>query len=213
MNNNNNLLIIAMFITTIFFGLLLYQDRVNNPIIVKETETIYEWINKPIVIIKEAPISEYEDIDDYAELMAAMPDEDRLEWFMAYKEFTDDLEDPPETIHDYWSEEELTYLYRCVESETYGAGFDAKVNVANVIINRIESDRFPDTPKGVVTSPGQFYYPRKTISEETILACEFAFSIMDTTEGSLFFHSGSYTSTFNGAEYLFTDSVGHHFYR
>lgn len=211
--NNNNLFIILMIITTIFFWFLFYKDKVDNPVIIKETEIIYEWIDRPIVIIKEAPTNEYEEIDNFSELMDAMPEENRLEWFIAYKEFTAELEDPPETLNDYWSEDELMYLYRCVESEVYGGDFDSKCNVASVIINRIESDRFPNTPKGVVTSPGQFYYSRKQVSEETILACQFAFEILDTTNGSLFFHSGQKTNTFNGAEYLFTDSVGHHFYR
>ena len=56
-------------------------------------------------------------------------------------------------------------------------------------------------------------YGRKNITEDTIWAVMYAFEIEDTTEGALFFHSNNKTNTFNGANYIFTDSCGHHFYK
>lgn len=118
------------------------------------------------------------------------------------------------TIYDELSEEDIEYLQRCVESETHGAtDFAAKVNIVNVIFNRARNDeRFATTIKDVITTPGQFVYSKTTIDPLTVAACEYAYVNPDTTMGALYFHSGKQTSTFNGATYIFTDSVGHHFY-
>ena len=89
----------------------------------------------------------------------------------------------------------------------------SKVNVANVIFNRVISEEFDDSITEVVTKPNQFAYGRNNISESTILAVEYAFLNEDTTDGALFFHSNSKTDTFNKAEYVFTDDCGHHFYK
>ena len=194
----------------------------------------YQYITHPLIAEKEVEVEvikpyyvgfsiphpsesaltfEYANDNTMDALMADMPDSNRLEWFIEYRHMVDNLEDPPEKIEDVFSAEDLEYFYRLVETETYGAGFDAKCNVANVVINRLESERFPDNLKDVVTSPGQFVYTRRNVSEETKLACAFAWEVMDTTEGALFFHSGLMTTTLNGAEYIFSDNVGHHFYR
>ncbi len=130
----------------------------------------------------------------------------------AYKNYLDSTD----TIYDIYSEEDIKYLQQCVETETHGCQvFIDKVNVANVIINRAkdETDKFPNTIKEVVISPGQFSYNKKNIDPLTIAACEYAYLCGDTTEGALYFKSSRKTSTFNGATYLFTDSTGHHYYR
>lgn len=142
--------------------------------------------------------------------------EDEMEWFIAYKEIVNDyygVLDPPETIYDYFTEDEIRLICRVVETETYDQDFMSKVNVANVVLNRYYSDKFGETITEIVTSPYQFAYGRKNITEDTIWAVMYAFEIEDTTEGALFFHSNSKTNTFNGANYIFTDSCGHHFYK
>lgn len=119
------------------------------------------------------------------------------------------------TMYNLYSEEDIEYLERCVETETYGGeDFISKVNIANVIINRMMDDeRFPSTITEVVTAPGQFAYGVREISPMTIAACEYACINLDTTNGALWFHSKKKTDTFNGAEYIFTDNSGHHFYK
>ena len=124
--------------------------------------------------------------------------------------------DNPKTIYDVYSEEDIRYFQRCVETETHGCQiFLDKVHVADVILNRVkdDSDRFPYTIKEVVTSPGQFAYGKTAIDPLTVAACEYAFNNADTTNGAVYFHSGKKTETFSGATYLFTDEIGHHFYR
>ena len=141
--------------------------------------------------------------------------QDKKEWFLAYKELIEEYSewfDPPETIYDYYTEDEIYLMQKCIETETFEADFDSKVNVANVIFNRMESEEFSDNVYDVIV-PGQFAFGRNNISEDTVLALEYAFMIGDTTNGALYFHSLSYTPTFNGASYIFTDELGHHFYK
>lgn len=128
--------------------------------------------------------------------------EDEMEWFIAYKEIINDYEgilDSPESIYDVFSEEELDLLFRVVQAEVGDEwDFIHKTNVANVIFNRLysEEDDFSkqDTLSKVLVarqfstiSSGR--YKQVEISELTILACEYAFMIQDTTDGCIAFRS------------------------
>lgn len=119
------------------------------------------------------------------------------------------------TIYDIYGEQDVLMIEKCVETETYGCQvFIDKVHIADVILNRVNHPtKFGSTPSEVVSSPGQFAYGRSNISDLTRAAVEYAFQNADTTQGALYFHSGSKTETFNGASYIFTDSTGHHFYK
>lgn len=112
-----------------------------------------------------------------------------------------------------FSETDIYYMQCCVETETYGADFNSKTHVASVILNRVYSDRFPNTPTWVVTAPNQFAYFRTNISQDTIDAVRYVVENGDTAQGGLFFHSGEYSEVFNGASYIFTDDCGHHIYK
>lgn len=141
--------------------------------------------------------------------------EDNKEWFLAYKDIVFEYAewiDPPETIFDYFTEYEVKLICRVVETETYQCDFDSKVNVANVVLNRVESGEFGETVEEVITTESQFAYGREVITEDTILAAMFAYEMEDTTYGALFFHSNEKTDVFCGRNYIFTDNVGHNFY-
>lgn len=142
--------------------------------------------------------------------------EDNKEWFLAYKDIVFEYAewiDPPETIFDYYTEDEVRLICRVVETETYQCDFDSKVNVANVVLNRIESGEFGETVEEVVTTDCQFAYSRNVITEDTILSVMYAFEMIDTTNGALFFHSNEKTDTFCGRDYIFSDDAIHHFYK
>lgn len=141
--------------------------------------------------------------------------EDSKEWFLAYKDIVFKYAkwiDPPETIYDYFTEDEVRLICRVVETETYQCDFDSKVNVANVVLNRIESGEFGETVEEIITTENQFAYGRETITEDTILAVMYSFEIIDTTKGALYFHSNEKTDTFCGRDFIFQDSAGHNFY-
>lgn len=147
--------------------------------------------------------------------------EDKREWFIAYKEIVSEYEnilDPPETIYDYFNEEELDLLFRVVQAEVGDEWeFIHKANVANVIFNRLysESRDFKDCDSlSEVLVADQFCtvrngnYKKVEVSDVTILACEYAFMIEDTTNGALFFDN-------NGSlNYEFINNDGaHNFYK
>jgi hypothetical protein len=141
--------------------------------------------------------------------------EDKKGWYLSYKDLIkshSDVIDPPETVYENYTEEEIYLIQRCVETECHGGDFDSKCNVASVIFNRINSDEFGNTPHNVITQPNQFAYGRRNISEETKLAVEYVFDIGDTTNGCIAFHSNAKRNKFNNWDYAFTDELGHNFY-
>ena len=160
--------------------------------------TIYSYENDVITLyIKSEYITRNSVENEYRQLMKErLKAEDKKEWFLKYKEFmgNPDFEDKPETIYDCFSEQELDLLFKVVQAEIGDYSFDQKVNVANVIFNRITHERFGETLNEVLV-PSQFAtisngrINRVKVDEDTILACEYAFLFEDTTNGALFFDS------------------------
>lgn len=142
---------------------------------------------------------------------------DKKEWFVAYKNIVDEYSyiiDPPETIYDCFTEEELDLLFHVVQAEIGDEySFESKVNVANVIFNRFYHERFPNTLSDILVcdqfSPiADGRYREVEVTEDTILACEYAFMLEDTTDGCLFFDSNN---TLN-YQFVFNDGA-HNFYK
>lgn len=136
----------------------------------------------------------YKELDDISII------EDRKQWFEKYKKIIEKYSyilDPPETIYDYYSNEDIEILHRIVEAECTGLEFNKKVNVANVIFNRINDENFPDNIEDVVfqKNPIQFSpisdgrYYSVSPEDDTLLAIEYAFMFPDTTGGALFFET------------------------
>ena len=140
--------------------------------------------------------------------------EDKREWYLKYKAFIEksEYEDKPETIYDYFSKQELDLLFRVVQAEIGDYSFEQKVNVANVILNRVDHEQFGESLSEVLI-PSQFStisngrINKVKVSEDTILACEYAFLFADTTNGALFFDSDG---TLNYPK-IYNDSA-HNFY-
>lgn len=128
-------------------------------------------------------------------------------------------EDIPETIYDLYSENEVDILHKIVEAECTGQSSEAKQNVANVIINRVESDLFPNTIKDVVFQKSQFSpisdkrYWKVKVTKETKRACEKVFEEKDTTDGSLYFDCAKNSWASRNRTYVMTDDAGHNFYK
>ena len=211
------LTIIFLFLGGLFFTLeitmLIQMDKQEQPIVMDETEEVIEEIvvDEPVVV-NIPPTREELMFEDFEALTQI---EDKKDWYLAYKGF---LEDYPEfdrgsSLYDRYNDEEIYMMQRVIETEVYGCDFDAKTNVASVILNRIEGDNnFPDDAITVCTAPGQFVYTRKQISEDTKLALEYAAEIEDTTNGALYFNSMEPMDSWNGRTRIFTDHVGHSFY-
>lgn len=212
MNKRILYVLIVLVLTLPMLNLFTIHTEAEPPVeIIKEVEVI-----KEVPVEKEIDLYEQKCSEVLLKQEALSLIENKKEWFIAYKKLINEYSewvDSPETIYDYYSEEDINYLARAVETECYGCDFESKVHVASVILNRAENENFPDTLEGVVTASGQFVYSKKSISEDTQLAIEYAFEIEDETEGALYFHSNKMTDCFNGADYIFSDNAVHHFYK
>ena len=142
---------------------------------------------------------------------------DPKEWFLAYKDIVFEYTKwfgIPQTVFDVYTEEEITFICRAVETECYDQDFMSKCNVASVIFNRVnEGGEFGDSVIEVITKENQFTYGRKSITESTILSVMYAYEIGDTTDGCVAFRSDKCPMEWYNWEYMFTDDAGHHFYK
>ena len=103
------------------------------------------------------------------------------------------------------SEEDYQVLLRIVEAEAGGEDIEGRMLVASVVLNRVNSEAFPDTVKEVVfqreNGTAQFSpaysgrYDRVTVSEKTIEAVERVLCGEDISEGALYFASRKYANS------------------
>lgn len=95
------------------------------------------------------------------------------------------------------SDQDYDSLLRIVEAEAGGEDAYGKLLVANVVLNRVNNERFPDTVTEVVMQKGQGVaqftptvdgrFQNVKISEETYEAVERALYGEDNSQGALFF--------------------------
>lgn len=163
-------------------------------------------------------IETYKNSEPFAVLSAInfLKEEDKYTWFKLYyhtlfEQY--DLDDLPETPYDVFTEREINMMLKCIETETHGADFDYKVNVANVILNRVESDQFPTDPVELITQNNQFAYGRDNISDSTVYALLYAYMIgSEETNNCIGFRSDKKVENWNDWEYSYYDGV-HWFYK
>ena len=140
---------------------------------------------------------------------------DKKKWFIERKKLIkkySDVYDPPESIYNFYSREELELLFRVVQAEIGDYSFEQRCNVASVIFNRISHKEFPNSIFGVLTadqfstiSNGRIY--KVVVDNTTKLACEYVFEFGDTTGGALFFDSNGVLNY----RFLYNDGA-HNFY-
>lgn len=125
-------------------------------------------------------------------------------------------------------EDELEVLLRIVEAEAGTEDVEGKLLVANVVLNRVDSDRFPGTVTEVVfqqsegvtqfspVASGRIHTVE--VSEETVTAVERALAGEDISEGALFFAARKYASSqkmkwFDEKLTFLFSHGGHEFYK
>lgn len=123
-----------------------------------------------------------------------------------------------------YTNEDIEILERIVEAECTGGDIDSKKNVASVIINRTKDSNFPNTIEEVVFQKRQFSpitdgrYWSVSVADETKEAVEDVIA-SGVTNKAIYFANISIVKSkknkdwFGTLEYLFTDSIGHSFYR
>ena len=213
----NNFIRAVLLILAFIFVFLITSLRTSNA----KTDEIKTVVPiETIEVIEEDmyEIKSKEAMQKHEELLNI---KDNKEYFIEYKKLIEKYSewiDKPETIYDYFTEDELDLLFRVVEAEATAGGFNEKANIASVIFNRLAHDEFGDTLDKILVksqfSPlrdGRAY--KVEITEDTILACEYAFMIEDTTNGAIFFESKGSNIHDSYAEFLFQDGIGHKFYK
>lgn len=125
-------------------------------------------------------------------------------------------------------EEELQVLLRIVEAEAGTEDVEGKLLVANVVLNRVDSDRFPGTVTEVVFQQSEGvtqFSPVASgrintveVSEETITAVERALAGENISEGALYFAARKYASSrkmkwFDEKLTFLFSHGGHEFYK
>lgn len=101
------------------------------------------------------------------------------------------------------SESDYNTLLRIVQAESGGCDIVGKILVANVILNRVESDEFPDSIHGVVYQKSQFSpvidgsINRCKVTDETREAVARALQGEDPSEGALYFMNRSKSAAKN----------------
>lgn len=206
------------------------STSVQAEIVENEVHNVTEENEELVDACEENNVDEYEEynrlIDQKIEEMNVEMDQinsitDKKEWFLAYKsifEKYNEFIDPPETIYDYFSEEQLGKLFRIVEAEATEGEFTHKANVCSVIFNRMYSEEFDDLLDEILVET-QFMplsdgrWKTVEVTEDTILACEYVFMIGSTVEDAVFFDSTNGTSWASRKKEPVTNDGLHSFYR
>ncbi|HBC96694.1 MAG TPA: peptidoglycan-binding protein [Clostridium sp.] len=103
-----------------------------------------------------------------------------------------------------YSESDLDLLARLVNAEAQSESYKAKVGVAAVVLNRVQSSKYPSTIKDVIYEKSGGYYQftpvsngwiNKPASEESKKAAYDALQGYDPTKGALYYFDDSTTNT------------------
>lgn len=182
-------------------------ERENADVVEEEaTETIKSpETSEEAFVVKREDAMVMMAIEEMSAKMTKLDEvKDKEEWFISYKEIVNEYSyilDPPETIYDYYTKDEIDKLFAVVQAEVGDEySFEQKCNVASVIFNRVycNEDSFAkqNTLSDVLTSD-QFgtikdgRYKTVEVSETTRLACEYVFMFGSTTEALFFDSDGS----------------------
>jgi hypothetical protein len=217
---NKRILLILLLLLTVLFSIPFWlKKEKNKELKIEKIEVIDEYIvgTRPVRKAKQIRSKYAIALDNMNKDMREIDPLCGKEWLIAYKDIVSKYSyiiDPPEALYDYFTDEELDLLFHVVQAEVGDEySFEQKVNVANVIFNRMRHIRFPDDLFEILTAE-QFQtiadgkYMEVEVSDNTILACEYAFMFPDTTNGSLFFDSN------NTLKYEFVVNDGaHNFYK
>lgn len=140
-------------------------------------------------------------------------DENLEEWFYKYQTFANKFDPDRDTVECVFSDEEVQLMWQVIETETYDASFIQKINVANVLLNRLQSANYDyKNMIEVITDENQFTYYRTNITQSTKDALAFAFEVKDTTDGCIAFRSDVKVDDWNSWEYAMYDGA-HWFYK
>lgn len=205
-------IVCLLVIQTLFwvsYGCML----ITNPKVENRKKMVYEVkLNRLVLADRESSVME---------ISMSTSSEPRL---VTYKV----MDRPQKETIQLLSKEDYENLLRIVEAEASGEDETGKLLVANVVLNRVADESFPDTITEVIfqknngvtqfspVSNGRFW--SVTVSDETVQAVERALSGEDVSQGALYFAARKYANENSmrwfdeKLNYLFTYG-GHEFFK
>lgn len=208
----------------------VYLNEINNLIEIKKVENEKTALRQKekqtelTVLIQEKANIKLKKMDNIEEEVEVVDDESNIKLSEEPQEESEEShENSTSNTYDI-SNREREILLRITEAEATGASVEARKNVASVIINRVNSNKFPNSIEGVVFQKGQFSpiqdqrYYNVTVTDKTVQAVD---SVLQdgVTNNALFFcnyrdvKSLSTQKWFNKLSYQFKDDSGHSFYK
>lgn len=110
--------------------------------------------------------------------------------------------EPPVNIYNF-TDAEKEALAKIAQAEAGTEGIEGKARVMNVILNRVDSETFPDSIEGTIKEPGQFTtvkngrYDAALPDDECYKAVELIQTGHDNSEGALYFERSSNGDTWH----------------
>lgn len=120
-------------------------------------------------------------------------------------------------IESPWTDDDREMIAKMVMAEAEAEPLEGKCLVANVIINRVMSDSFPNDVKSVLCQKKQFSswtngrYEKAVPNDEVWQAVQMVLDEdQDDSEGALFFEATYLTDTWQSKNRTYLFTVGHH---
>lgn len=165
---------------------------------------------------------------EFAAKINSLTFENRKNDFLSYKKILDEYREYsyiqiPLTVYDEYDIGEIKVFQRLVAAETTGGDFESKCNVASVVWNRLNSEKYPDNIIDVIyqrngsvqfspTYDGRI--DNVEVTENDVLAVEYTYMFGSTAYDCIAFDNVRGDSwNKNKLEVVFTDSINHTFYR
>lgn len=137
---------------------------------------------EPDTVIETAKLAESADSADLINSVDSARKPERV---------TSDISRSSQIVYD---QEDVILLAKIIYAEARGESFEGQVAVGAVVLNRVESPKFPDTIREVIYQPGQFsaVLDRQielTPGDEAYQAAQAALEGQDPSEGALFYYN------------------------
>ncbi|XCH78696.1 MAG: cell wall hydrolase [Candidatus Dehalobacter alkaniphilus] len=158
---------------------------------------------EPDTVIETAKLAESADSADLINSVDSAREPERV---------TSDISRSSQIVYD---QEDVILLAKIIYAEARGESFEGQVAVGAVVLNRVESPKFPDTIREVIYQPGQFsaVLDRQielTPGDEAYQAALEALEGQDPSEGALFYYNPQ-TATDNWIKTLdVVKNIGNH---
>lgn len=146
-------------------------DRIfDDSMFIEETEETEETESAAVECSIYAGLPDYLNNVDYSTIELPVVVEE------VETQVVEEAIETPEEECSRWSNEDYERLAHLAYCEAGSQGYECMLYVCSVVINRVNSDRYPDTIEEVINQAGQYsvkgYYMNRTPSESAYYAAE-----------------------------------------